>query len=115
MFAPVRFLYWRVRAHVHASWLSTWFPEDLMLKLNRVGLSPLVIAAAGAIALGGLVGCGDNKPKARPGNDGGVCSGSFVSPADGAKLTVADDLTHLCAGSLHTNVSLATSQPDGTS
>ena len=86
-----------------------------MLKLNRVGLSPLVVVAAGAIAVGGMIGCGDNKPKARPGVDGGLCSGSFVSPADGAKLTAADDLTRSCAGSLHTNVSLATSQADGTS
>ncbi len=69
----------------------------------------------GAIAVGGLVGCGDNKPKMNGGGDGGLCSGSFVSPADTSTLTIADDLNHSCAGSLHTNVSLATSQADGTS
>ena len=43
-----------------------------------------------------------------------VCSGSFVSPVDGATLTAADDLSKSCSGSLHTNISLATSADDGT-
>ncbi len=43
-----------------------------------------------------------------------ICSGSFVSPMNGATLTVADDLNKSCSGSLHINVSLATSADDGT-
>ena len=90
-----------------------------MLKLSQLGQRGLAIAVAGAIAAGALVGCGDNKPKQRPTPDGGgdvgmICSGSFVSPVNDAMLTAADDLNKSCSGSLHTNVSLATSADDGT-
>ncbi len=89
-----------------------------MLKLSQLGHGGLAVVVAGAIAAGALTGCGDNKPKARPTTDGGgdvamICSGSFVSPMNGATLTVADDLNKTCSGALHTNVSLATSADDG--
>ncbi len=88
-----------------------------MLKLSQLGRGSLAAVVATAIAAGALMGCGDNKPKQRPTSDGGdaamICSGSFVSPVNNATLTVADDLTRSCAGSLHTNVSLATSADDG--
>ena len=89
-----------------------------MLKLSQLGHRGLAVVVVGAIAAGALTGCGDNKPKARPITDGGgdtsmICSGSFVSPVNNATLTVADDLNKSCAGSLHTNVSLATSADDG--
>jgi len=89
-----------------------------MLKLSRMGRGSLAVMVAGVIAAGALVGCGDNKAKqsARTdgGDGGGICSGSFVSPISGATLTIADDINKSCSGSLHTNVSLATSADDGT-
>jgi len=90
-----------------------------MLKLSQLGHGMLAVAVAGAIAAGALTlsGCGDNKPKQRPTPDGGdagmVCSGSFVAPMNNATLTVADDLNKTCSGSLHINVSVATSADDG--
>ena len=92
--------------------------RDLMLKLSQLGHGALAAVVVGAIAAGAVTGCGDNKPKARPTTDGGgdtsmICSGSFVSPTNGATLTAADDLNKSCSGSLHVNVSLATSADDG--
>ena len=37
-----------------------------MLKLSQLGHGALAVAVAGAIAAGTLMGCGDNKAKARP-------------------------------------------------
>ncbi len=89
-----------------------------MLKLSQLGRGSLALVVAVGISAGALVGCGDNKPKQRPATDAGgdavgICSGSFVSPANNATLTIADDLNKSCSGSLHINVSLATSADDG--
>ena len=104
---------------------------------NRFGLSSMTVALALAgltmAAAGSLAGCGDNKPKAQilpdsgsdaAGGGGGsdanpdvttVCTGSFISPADGASLTAANSAGGSCTGGFKTDVHVATNQPDGTS
>jgi hypothetical protein len=95
-----------------------------MHTLTRHGLSSLtrlaraaLVAALGVIAGGALVDCGDNKPKARMntdgGADGGLCSGSFISPANNATVTAANAVGGSCANGFE--IVVATSQPDGTS
>jgi len=96
-----------------------------MPKINRLGLSSVAAVALVAAVFAGPAGCGDNKPKAQikpdGGNDGGgndvatICSGSFISPADTATLTVADAIGGTCTGGFKTDIRIATSQPDGTS
>ena len=90
-----------------------------MQKLTRHRLAslacfarPAVLAALAFVAGGGLSGCGDNKPKARL-SDGGLCSGSFISPANNATVTAADATGGSCANGFE--IVVATSQPDGTS
>jgi hypothetical protein len=81
-----------------------------MRRLTLVGFVSLSVLWLGGV----LAGCGDNKPS-QSADGSAACSGSFVSPLDGATLTEADDATTSCANGFQTNVSVATSQPDGTS
>jgi hypothetical protein len=90
-----------------------------MPKLTGLGLSYLTVAALVGVAGAVTVGCGDNKPKASltpDGGDGGggVCSGSFISPANGVTLTAADDVDKSCTNQFQIDVRVATSLAEGT-
>jgi hypothetical protein len=88
-------------------------PNLFKLSLRGVVFSAVATAFGVAVLGGCLAGCGDDKPAVH--NDGGTCSGSFVSPADMAMLTEANDATKSCGDGFQTSVTVATSQPEGTS
>jgi hypothetical protein len=93
-----------------------------------LGVGSILLCGLGARALPGCGGSdtsglgpiedgGDTGGDGSDTGDGGSCSyaTSFVLPADGAKLGVADDKSGMkCSGGLITDVTVATSAPDGT-
>ena len=97
---------------------------QLRWRALKLGLSSLALAG---LVLELAPGCGGDTGGLAPSDDsgsetggetgeGGVCaSGSFVTPADKAKLGVADDTSgKKCADGLVTDVTVATTAPDGT-
>src|SRR3954447_21485149 len=85
-----------------------------MRRLTLVGRSVSFSSLVAASAVLALAGCGDNKSGGNPRSDGGICSGSFVSPADLSTLTETADTTMSCADGFQTNVTVAISEPDDT-